>query len=212
LLAIAAAWSGGKTIADESSGKAHDDRRPNIVLFVVDDLGWQDSGVSFTDNDTPFQQHFQTPNLWRLAAGGVRLSRAYSCAGCSPARVSLLTGQNAARHRVTNWILHADRETSGQTSRLAPPADWRRMGIDDVLTLPMILRHQGYATIHSGKAHFGEAGTPFSDPRNLGFDINIGGRAAEPRTLKSAATGRSMSCGESKTGIWTESTRPLSSY
>jgi arylsulfatase A-like enzyme/lysophospholipase L1-like esterase len=52
------------------------------------------------------------------------------------------------------------------------------MGIDDSLTLPSILRHQGYETIHCGKAHFGAVGTPASDPRNLGFDVNIGGHAA----------------------------------
>ncbi len=152
--------------------------RPNIIFFIVDDLGWQDTSVAFWERPTEFQKHFRTPNLQRLAENGMRFSCAHACAVCTPTRVSILTGQNAARHCVTNWILRTDQETSGKTERLEAPRDWRRAGTDAVVTLPKILRRQGYATIHCGKAHWGAVGTPASDPKNLGFDVNIAGHAA----------------------------------
>ena len=90
-----------------------------------------------------------------------------------------MTGQNATRHRVTNWTLFADRDQSGRTNRLLPPRNWRKAGLQpDQLTLPMVLRTGGYRTIHCGKAHWGAYGTPGADPRNLGFDVNIAGHPA----------------------------------
>ena len=154
-------------------------KQPNIVFFLVDDLGWQDTSVAFWTEPTEFQRHFRTPNVEKLARQGIRFSRAYSCSVCSPTRTSILTGQNAARHRVTNWTFNPNRETSGQTSRLLPPANWNRKGLQpDQLTLPKLLKTVGYKTIHCGKAHWGAEGTAGADPRQLGFDINIAGHHA----------------------------------
>ncbi len=137
------------------------DQRPNIVFFLVDDLGWQDSSVAFWSQPTELQSHFRTPHVELLARQGVRFCRAYSCPVCSPTRVSIVTGMNAARHRVTNWILYRDRETSGQTARLSAPRDWARGGVDaDANTLPRLLSRSGYTTIHCGKAHWGAVGLP----------------------------------------------------
>ncbi|MEQ1906189.1 MAG: sulfatase-like hydrolase/transferase, partial [Pirellulaceae bacterium] len=154
------------------------DNRPNIIFFLVDDLGWQDTSVAFGE-PTGFQQHFRTPNLERLAASGVRFSNAYSCPVCTPTRASIMTGQNAARHRITNWTLHKDKDSSGKTDRLEAPREWRREGLQpgDPF-LARILRDAGYTTIHCGKAHWGAIDTPGSDPLQLGFDINIAGHAA----------------------------------
>jgi arylsulfatase A-like enzyme len=155
------------------------DERPNIILFLVDDLGWQDSEVSFEDQPSLFQQHYRTPNLLRLASRGVRFDNAYAHCVCSPTRTSIMTGQNPARHHVTNWTLRTDQETSGTTARLAAPNGWRREGIQPgTVTLPERLRSAGYRTIHVGKAHWGAIGTLGSDPCHLGFDINIAGHAA----------------------------------
>ena len=160
--------------------------RPNILLFLVDDMGWQDTSVPLHAKRTPLNDKFHTPSMERLAASGMKFTQAYSCSVCSPTRVSLITGMNAARHRVTNWTLHKDKGTDAAHPTLTFPA-WNvngvcsEPGIDRTAvatTLPMLLRNAGYRTIHVGKAHFGAFGTPGADPRNLGFDMNIAGHAA----------------------------------
>ena len=59
---------------------------PNIVLFLVDDMGWQDTSVPFHSERTPFNDHFRTPNMERLAKQGVKFTQAYAAAVCSPTR------------------------------------------------------------------------------------------------------------------------------
>jgi len=160
--------------------------RPNIVFFLVDDLGWQDISVPMwidpKTNEvrrTAFNDHFRTPTLEGLAASGVRFSQAYSCAVCSPTRTSILSGQNAARHRVTQWTLKPGKDQSGKTERLQSPSDWRVDGWQPGMrSLPALLQEAGYFTIHAGKAHWGAQGTPGADPCQLGFNVNIAGHHA----------------------------------
>ena len=167
-------------------GAVPSDRRPNIILFLVDDMGWQDTSVPFADFVTPFNQRYRTPNMEALAERGMKFTRAYACAVCSPSRVSLMTGLNAARHRVTNWTLKKNASNDRHHSRLRFPG-WNVNGLSPVAgiertvhakPLPSFLRGAGYRTVHAGKAHFGAIGTPGEDPLNLGFDVNIGGHAA----------------------------------
>ncbi len=109
----------------------------------------------------------------------MRFVNAYSHCVCSPTRTSILTGLNPAAHHVTNWTLYPDRDQSGKTGRLSAPTDWRKDGWQQATaTLPAQLQAAGYLTIHCGKAHWGAIGTDGSDPRNLGFDINIAGHSA----------------------------------
>ena len=89
------------------------DPRPNILFFLVDDMGWQDTSVPFHDGRTPLNDRYHTPNMERLARMGVRFTQAYACAVSSPSRCSILSGMNAARHRVTNWRL-PKHEKNGQ--------------------------------------------------------------------------------------------------
>ncbi|WP_395626761.1 sulfatase-like hydrolase/transferase, partial [Daejeonella sp.] len=77
--------------------------KKNIIVFLVDDMGWQDSSVPFWDKKTPFNDRYRTPNMERLAKRGMKFSNAYSNPVCTPSRVSLATGMNVARHRITNW-------------------------------------------------------------------------------------------------------------
>lgn len=160
--------------------------RPNLVVFLVDDLGWQDTSVSFGGPRTEQQSHFRTPALERLCAEGTRFTQAYSHCVCSPTRVSMMTGANPARHRVTNWTLHRDRPTDAAQTALQLP-DWNVNGLSPdpatprshhAETLAQRLRAAGYRTIHVGKAHLGAEGTPGADPRALGFDVNVAGHAA----------------------------------
>ena len=77
--------------------------RPNIIVFLVDDMGWQDTSVPFWKETTPLNRRFHTPNMERLAAEGVKFTNAYATPVCTPTRVSLMTGMNVSRHRVSNW-------------------------------------------------------------------------------------------------------------
>lgn len=163
-------------------------KSPNIILFLVDDMGWQDTSVPFWNKKTPYNELYETPNMERLATTGMKFTNAYASSVCSPTRVSLMTGMNAARHRVTNWTLRKDQlqpmETRHKT--LTFP-EWNINGLDPTgqtkgavhaTPLPQLLAEAGYYTIHAGKAHLGAIGTPGSNPENLGFEVNIAGHAA----------------------------------
>lgn len=162
--------------------------QPNIILFFVDDMGWQDTSVPFWKEKTHFNQTYRTPNMERLAAEGMKFTQAYATPVCSPTRVSLMSGMNAARHRVTNWTLYKDKLQPMETGHpeLSFPK-WNVNGLTPDSTIdnavyatpfPKILKEAGYQTIHVGKAHFGAIGTPGENPLNLGFDVNIAGHAA----------------------------------
>ena len=160
--------------------------RPNVVVFFVDDLGWQDLSEPFHTERTPNNDRYETPNVERLCREGTKLRHAYAHPVCTPSRVSLMTGIAAARHRVTHWTLRQDRWTDPERHGLLRP-HWRRCGLsndpatpDAVCseTLAQRLARIGYRTILVGKAHFGAIGTPGADPTNLGFDVNVAGHAA----------------------------------
>ncbi len=149
-------------------------------------MGWQDTSVPFHTERTPFNDRYQTPNMERLAADGMKFTQAYACSVCSPTRVSLMTGLNAARHRVTNWTLHKNASNDRPHDKLEFP-EWNVNGISPVAGvertthvtgLPEFLGSAGYHTIHCGKAHFGATDTLGADPLNFGFDVNIAGHAA----------------------------------
>ena len=172
----------------QPSNKKEEKDRPNIIVFLVDDMGWQDTSVPFWDKETPFNQRYQTPNMERLASEGMKFTQAYATPVCTPTRVSLMTGMNAARHRVTNWTSARD-EIHGMEknhSSLEFPI-WNMNGLSPVAgikqavyatPLPELLKIAGYYTVHVGKAHFGARGTIGENPINLGFKVNIGGTGA----------------------------------
>lgn len=154
-------------------------RRPNLVVFMVDDLGWQDVSLPLHHEPTRLNARYRTPNVERLAARGVRFTDAYASAPvCSPTRTSLMTGRSPAATGITWWVLWPDRHTSREHPTLEPP-HWRVNGLQaGDLTLAGLLQSAGYRTIHVGKAHLGAKGTSGEDPRNLGFDVNVGGHGA----------------------------------
>ncbi len=158
---------------------ASDRSRPNVLVYIVDDWGWQDTSVPFWSQKTRWNDFFQTPNLEKLASTGMKFTQAYACSVCSPSRTSIMTGQNAARHKVTNWTLQKNGETSHKTQKLSAPTHWERNGLQPGQSnIAQVLQDRGYLTIHAGKAHWGAFDTPGSEPENLGFTINIGGHAA----------------------------------
>jgi arylsulfatase A-like enzyme len=157
--------------------------RPNIVLFIVDDLGWQDVSEPFLyENGKPVvterNRLYRTPNLEKFATHAVKFTQAYAQPVCAPSRVSLMTGQSAALSGVTYLtypMLNNPRRTSHFEGTLDPPF-WRAEGINESdPSLPRQLVRAGYRTIHVGKAHFGAIDRFGGDPENIGFHVNIGG-------------------------------------
>lgn len=151
--------------------------KPNIVVFLVDDMGLMDTSVPFIVNkkgnpvNQPLNGWYRTPGMERLAKQGTRFSTFYAQSVSSPSRTSILTGQNAARHRTTNWI---NAESNNRTP--FGPVDWNWEGLTSKDQIyPEILQQAGYRTIHVGKAHFGCNESEGADPLNLGFDVNIAG-------------------------------------
>ena len=134
-------------------------RRPNIVFILIDDLGWRD----LTCYGSTF---YETPNLDRLAAEGMRFTRAYaSCPVCSPTRASILSGKYPARVGLTNWI------PGESIGRLAHVPYLHYLPLEE-FSLARALKEGGYQTWHVGKWHLGDE--PFW-PERHGFDVNLGG-------------------------------------
>ncbi len=151
--------------------------RPNIIIFLVDDMGLMDTSVPFiTDAQgrpqrQPLNDFYRTPSMQRLADQGVRFTQFYANSVSSPTRASIMTGQSSARHGTTNWI-DAGRNNRGTYG----PPDWNWGGLTTAdVTLPRLLAAAGWYTIHVGKGHFGAAGHPGVDPKALGFNVNIAG-------------------------------------
>jgi arylsulfatase A len=151
----------------------------NFILINVDDLGWTDLGCYGS-------RFYETPNIDRLAAEGIRFTDAYAaCAVCSPTRAALMTGRYPARIGVTDWIHHLDREAlkavgTGENPTdyvggpdrkcLCPPNPyWMEL---DEKTIAEMLKPAGYTSCHIGKWHLGHF---WWYPDRQGFDINIGG-------------------------------------
>ena len=150
---------------------------PNIIVFLIDDMGLMDTSLPFlTDGKGnlekyPLNDFYITPHMEKLAAQGTRFTNFYAQSVCSPSRTSIMTGQNSARHGVTNWI-HPESNNRTQFG----PTNWNWKGLTkSSVTLPKLLQQNGYKTIHVGKAHFGPMNSEAEDPLNIGFDINIGG-------------------------------------
>ncbi len=133
----------------------------NFIVILVDDLGW-------TDLSCMGSTFYETPNIDRLAAQGMKFTQAYSaCTVCSPTRASLLTGRYPARLHVTDWIEgHRDPK-----AKLRVP-DWTMHLPLEERTLAEALKPAGYATVSIGKWHLGGPGF---FPEQQGFDQNIGG-------------------------------------
>ncbi len=138
--------------------------RLNIVLLLVDDLGWSDIGCYGADLH-------QTPHIDRLASRGMRFTNGYAAAPiCSPTRAAIMTGKHPARVKMTIWH---ERAAAGpqQGRKLLPPESLANLPRSEI-TIAEVLRQQGYHTAHIGKWHLGTAAYY---PETQGFDINIGG-------------------------------------
>lgn len=176
-----------------------EEERPNIVLFLIDDLGWLDTSVAFGEEVYPFNLRHDTPNLAALAEQGATMTSAYVCPVSTPTRTSIMSGMHAAHTRITNytsvnkdWNPDATDTPSAQEKDVLNRTDWNINGITPyggldravhVTPYPQILKDNGYYTIHVGKGHWAPNGTPAANPYNMGFCVNVAGQVAgKPRS------------------------------
>lgn len=134
--------------------------KPNIVIFLADDLGW--TGLNCFGSD-----FYETPNLDRLAQNGMKFTSAYSgCTVCSPTRASLMTGLYPARLHLTDFIAGQDRPWA----KMKIP-DWTKGLERNRTTIAEALREGGYRTIHIGKWHLDFPRREVQGPTIHGFEV-----------------------------------------
>ncbi len=173
------AWDPGP----ETASVPADQRPPNIIVILADDLGFNDlalNGGGVADGAVP------TPDIASIARDGVTMANGYAGnATCAPSRAAILTGRYATRfgfeftptpvafskliHKMSApeppSLYHADREAS------MPPMQAMAVPTSETM-LGEILKQRGYHTLFLGKWHLGE--TPQTQPQNRGFDETLG--------------------------------------
>ena len=113
----------------------HGGERPNIIFFLVDDMGWVDSSVPYDGNIYPNNLRFNTPNMERLARRGTIFSNAYACPVSTPTRTSLLSGMNAAHTGITNWtspVKDTPSDATGGAVAMMAPGSVGQQGSMDI--------------------------------------------------------------------------------
>lgn len=154
-----------------SAVHAAPDKRPNVIVFLVDDMGWMDC--------EPYgSRYYETPNMSRLAAQSMRFTQAYSVPLCSPTRATIQTGQYSARHGITSASGHqpaAEEGASRYPDKAAPTSRFlypiSRNYLDPgLVTLAEVLKGEGYRTGHFGKWHLGIA--PEHRPDQHGYETS----------------------------------------
>ena len=144
--------------------------RPNVVLFLVDDMGWMDCGAYGS-------KYYETPHIDRFAARAMRFTNAYSQPLCSPTRASILTGQYSARHKITAPSGHLPPQEPGHKFQPeSAPANVAMLLPESKnyleptqITLAETLHSAGYRTAHIGKWHLGTTEPHW--PEQQGFDV-----------------------------------------
>lgn len=148
-------------------------QKPNVVLILADDLGWQDVGCYDIDEPTPYE----TPNIDKFSETGVKFWQAYSpAATCAPSRGAILAGKHPARLQRTHVVGGAPpiphREKTSQT---ISPWYSGRLAVNET-TIPEVLKKNGYVSGHIGKWHIAISHNAYPQPTDHGFDFTISDR------------------------------------
>jgi arylsulfatase A-like enzyme len=139
------------------------DRPLNVVMLLVDDMGWTGAGCYGSDLH-------ETPNIDRLVARSMKFTNAYAASPvCTPTRASIMTGKSPAKLHMTIW---RESSTNNVLNRPLLPPDTVADLPQSEITIAEVLHDAGYLTAHVGKWHLGDAA---NYPQNHGFDLNVGG-------------------------------------
>ena len=158
-------WLGSCLLITAAVRGVDSPRPPNVVLILVDDMGW--TGAACYGSD-----FHETPYIDRLASEGVRFTQAYAAAPvCTPTRASIQAGKAPARLHMTIWHEASGEPPAWARRELIPPVTEGNLPLEET-TLAELLRERGYFNAHVGKWHLGDAA---HYPQNHGFDLNIGG-------------------------------------
>ena len=145
-----------------AASEAAEPRRPNVVFILADDLGWTDLGCQGS-------KYYETPNIDRLAAGGVRFTDGYTCGpNCQPTRAALMSGQYSPRNG--NYTVGSTNRFDTTSRPLVPVENATGLAPEKV-TVAEALKQAGYATGMFGKWHLGNGGD--MHPARQGFDEAI---------------------------------------
>jgi arylsulfatase A-like enzyme len=190
--------------SSEKKATQMEHKNPNIVFIMADDLGYSDVGYM------NYKEDIQTPNIDKLASGGMVFTQAYAaCMVCSPTRASLMTGKSPAALKLTTHIPGKPMDEyliSNEKGKKMKGAFFRdHLPLEEV-TIAEVLKEHGYCTGFLGKWHLGGAGSirtkdgivnPDYQPENQGFDVNIGGCAyGQPRSYFSPYRNGTIKDGE----------------
>ncbi len=151
-------------------------KQPNIIIYMVDDLGWNHIGVNSATMGTN-QDIYHTPNLKKLASNGLSFTHAYQQPNCAPTRAAILSGQYPARIHNDVYVVGDLNRIKGQRkaeAKFEGPEQSEDVAAEAV-TIAEALQKNGYSTAHIGKYHVGGHSGDATLPENSGFDINIGG-------------------------------------
>lgn len=170
LLLIIVAWVMSASSVGAQSQSPAPSKRPNVIVFLVDDMGWMDCGAYGS-------RFYETPNIDAFAKKAMRFTDAYAQPLCSPTRASLLTGRYSARHGITSATGHQPPQPAGFQflPETAPPKQAVRTPVSKnylepgEYTLAEALRDSGYRTAHIGKWHLGLTRPHW--PEQQGFEV-----------------------------------------
>jgi arylsulfatase A-like enzyme len=172
-------------------------QQPNIITIMVDDLGWNHISAMGPTLGTGVQ-FYKTPNIERLANGGLSFTHAYMQPNCAPTRAAMLSGQYPARiHNDVYNVWNLNRTSKKEQVRFRGPEQTEDVA-PEAITLAEALQQNGYATAHIGKYHVGghdKKTAAQTLPEAAGFDINIGG-------CDQGAQGRNCFATQNKQGAW----------
>lgn len=149
-----------------------ENKQPNVILIVADDLGWMDLGYTGSS-------FYETPNIDAMAASGMIFTDAYAASPvCSPTRSSIMSGKTPARTRNTDWFGAPQPGVKfpgwmGHKNRTLEPAAYKDFMALEEYTIAEALRDNGYTTFLAGKWHLGHDEKYW--PEHQGFEINKGG-------------------------------------
>lgn len=149
--------------------------KPNVIIILADDLGWQDVKCYDIDEPSPME----TPNLDGLAKQGVMFWQAYSPAPvCAPSRAAILSGLHPARGEMTSVAGGYPPNARSRKAPLISPFYTARMPIDRY-TIAEALKADGYRTGHCGKWHISNNHYEFPKPYRHGFDVSVHDRGVQ---------------------------------